>query len=57
VRLLAGARKVVILDLQEIGVGATLGLAAIILVLGLAYWLIREQDDRLPGPSQEPSLT
>jgi hypothetical protein len=29
---LAAARKVVILDLQEIGVGATLGLAAIILV-------------------------
>ena len=31
------------------GVEATLGLAAIILVLGVTYWLIRDQDDRLPG--------
>jgi uncharacterized membrane protein (DUF373 family) len=48
IALLAVARKVIILDLQEMGVGAMLGLAAIILVLGTTYWLIREQDDRLP---------
>jgi uncharacterized membrane protein (DUF373 family) len=48
IALLAVARKVIILDLKEMGVGPTLGLAAIILVLGLTYWLIREQDDRLP---------
>jgi uncharacterized membrane protein (DUF373 family) len=48
IALLAVARKVIILDLKEMGVGATLGLAAIILVLGMTYWLIREQDDRLP---------
>jgi uncharacterized membrane protein (DUF373 family) len=49
IALLAVARKVIILDLQQIGVGAMLGLAAIILVLGTTYWLIREQDDRPPG--------
>jgi uncharacterized membrane protein (DUF373 family) len=49
IALLAAARKIIILDLKEIGVEATLGLAAIILVLGMTYWLIRERDDRLPG--------
>lgn len=49
IALLAAARKVIILDLQEIGVGAALGLAAIILVLGATYWLILDQDDRLAG--------
>jgi uncharacterized membrane protein (DUF373 family) len=49
IALLAAARKVIILDLKEMGVGAMLGLAAIILVLGMTYWLIREQNDHLPG--------
>jgi uncharacterized membrane protein (DUF373 family) len=49
IALLAVARKVIILDLKTMGVEATLGLAAIILVLGVTYWLIRDQDDRLPG--------
>ena len=49
IALLAVARKVIILDLKAMGVGLTLGLAAIILVLGITYWLIREQDDRLPS--------
>ena len=48
IALLAVARKVIILDLKTMGVGPTLGLAAIILVLGVTYWLIREQDDHLP---------
>ena len=48
IALLAVARKVIIMDLKEMGVGAALGLAAIILVLGITYWLIREQNDRLP---------
>jgi hypothetical protein len=29
-----------------------LGLAAIALVLGVVYWLMRERDDRLPGVSK-----
>ena len=49
IALLAVARKVIILDLKTMGVGPTLGLAAIILVLGVTYWLIREQADHLPG--------
>jgi uncharacterized membrane protein (DUF373 family) len=49
IALLAAPRKVIILDLQTLGVGPALGLAAIILVLGLTCWLIREQDDHLPG--------
>jgi uncharacterized membrane protein (DUF373 family) len=48
IALLAVARKVIIMDLKQTGVGVALGLAAIILVLGITYWLIREQDDRLP---------
>ena len=48
IALLAATRKVIILDLKEMGVGPTLGLGAIILVLGTTYWLICERDDRLP---------
>jgi uncharacterized membrane protein (DUF373 family) len=48
IALLAATRKVIILDLKETGVGAISGLAAIILVLGITYWLIRDQDDSLP---------
>jgi uncharacterized membrane protein (DUF373 family) len=53
IALLAVARKVIILDLKAVGVGPALALAAIILVLGVTYWLIREQDDRLPGVKSE----
>lgn len=49
IALLAASRKVIILDLHEMTPGPTLGLAAIILVLGTTYWLIREQDNRLSG--------
>jgi uncharacterized membrane protein (DUF373 family) len=48
IALLAVSRKVIILDLKTMNVGPTLGLAAIIFVLGVTYWLIREQDDHLP---------
>jgi uncharacterized membrane protein (DUF373 family) len=53
IALLAAARKVIILDLKEMEVGAMLGLAAIILVLGMTYWLLRERDDRLLGAKSE----
>ena len=53
IALLAATRKVILLDLKEMEVGATLGLAAIILVLGITYWLVREQDDRLLGAKSE----
>jgi uncharacterized membrane protein (DUF373 family) len=47
VALLALARKFIILDLHEVSAGELLGLAAITLVLGVTYWLLRERDDRL----------
>jgi uncharacterized membrane protein (DUF373 family) len=49
IALLAVSRKVSILELQEVGVEGMLGLAAIILVLGTTYWLLRQQSDRQPG--------
>jgi uncharacterized membrane protein (DUF373 family) len=47
IALLALARKFIILDLHEVSAAEMLGLAAIALVLGLTYWLLRERDDRL----------
>jgi uncharacterized membrane protein (DUF373 family) len=49
IALLALARKFIILDLKEVSAEMMLGLAAITLVLGISYWLIRERDDRRAG--------
>jgi uncharacterized membrane protein (DUF373 family) len=46
IALLALARKFIILDANEMSAEHLLGLAAITLVLAIAYWLIRERDDR-----------
>jgi uncharacterized membrane protein (DUF373 family) len=45
--LLAIARKFIVLDLGGVDAAQLLGLAAITLALGVAYWLIRERDDRI----------
>jgi uncharacterized membrane protein (DUF373 family) len=47
IALLALARKFIILDLKETSADHLLGLAAVTLVLGVTYWLLRERDDRL----------
>jgi uncharacterized membrane protein (DUF373 family) len=47
IALLALARKFIVLDLHETTAGQLLGLAAVTLVLGVTYWLLRERDDRL----------
>jgi uncharacterized membrane protein (DUF373 family) len=47
IALLAVARKFIVLDLRDVDSGQLLALAAITLALGLAYWLMRERDDRL----------
>src|SRR5258706_676674 len=47
IALLAVARKFIILDLRDVDAAQLLALAAITLALGLAYWLMRERDDRL----------
>jgi uncharacterized membrane protein (DUF373 family) len=53
IALLAIARKFIVLDLDRVGPGELLGLAAITLVLGVTYWLMRERDDRIAGLSPE----
>ena len=56
IALLAVARKFIILDLGAVSGEQLLGLAAITLVLGVVYWLMRERDDRaasIPHRSQE----
>jgi uncharacterized membrane protein (DUF373 family) len=51
IALLAVARKFIILDLNTTTADQLLGLAAVTLVLGLSYWLMRERDDRLADAS------
>ena len=46
IALLALARKFIILDVKDISSGHLLALAAVTLVLGVSYWLIRERDER-----------
>ncbi|MFY9607711.1 MAG: phosphate-starvation-inducible PsiE family protein [Blastocatellia bacterium] len=43
-----------ILDVHDMSSGHLLGLAAITLVLGVTYWLIREHDDPLADVSHDP---
>jgi uncharacterized membrane protein (DUF373 family) len=50
IALLAIARKFIILDLNSVSPGQLVGLAAITLVLGVTYWLMRERDDRPTHP-------
>lgn len=47
IALLAIARKFIVLDLGSVDAAQLLGLAAITLALAIAYWLMRERDDRL----------
>lgn len=46
IALLALARKFIILDLKEVSADQLIGLAAVTLVLGVTYWLLRERDER-----------
>lgn len=46
IALLAVARKFIILDIKDISAGHLAVLAAVTLVLGVSYWLIRERDMR-----------
>jgi uncharacterized membrane protein (DUF373 family) len=56
IALLAIARKFIILDLAEVTPGQLLGLAAIALVLGIVYWLMRERDDRTASISERSTI-
>jgi len=46
IALLAVARKFIVLDLLDASVEHLFALAAITAALGVAYWLMRERDDR-----------
>jgi uncharacterized membrane protein (DUF373 family) len=54
IALIALARKFIVLDVHELSPGHLIGLAAITLVLGITYWLMRERDDRMAARSQAP---
>ena len=53
IALLAIARKVIILDLHDTSPAHLMGLAAMTLVLGIAYWLVRDRDGRVAGRSDD----
>ena len=54
IALLAIARKFIILDLGSVEAAQLLGLAAITLALAIAYWLVRDRDDRADvGPDKQ----
>lgn len=46
IALLALARKFIILDIKETSAAHLVALAAVTLVLGVTYWLIRQRDER-----------
>ena len=47
IALLALARKVIVMDLVDVDTAQTGALAALVLALGVSYWLMRERDDRV----------
>lgn len=58
VALIAIARKVIVLDPKQYTEGTLLAIAAIILALGLGYWLVRERNregDAGKGPAPKAS--
>jgi len=51
---LALARKIIVTDLFQAPPASTLGLATLMLALGVSYWLMRERDDRMFDTDAEP---
>lgn len=51
---LAVVRKVIVTDLYEASPASIAALAALLLALGAAYWLMRESDDRSRGSLGPP---
>jgi uncharacterized membrane protein (DUF373 family) len=43
--LMAIARKVIVLDLDNVSSGEILGIAAVVISLGVTYWLIAKKKD------------
>jgi uncharacterized membrane protein (DUF373 family) len=55
ISLLALARKVIVIDLDQVKPGELVGLAALTLALGAVYWLMRERDDRIARIPKMPA--
>ncbi len=47
IALLALVRKIIVVDLSLVPPGTIAAIAALVIALGVTYWLIRERDDRL----------
>ncbi len=52
IAVLALARKLIILDMHEVSAATILALAAVLLALGVTYWLVRDQE-----PTQAPDAS
>jgi uncharacterized membrane protein (DUF373 family) len=50
VALLALSRKLIILDLKEYSANTVFSLAAVLLALGVTYWLVRDRDRKEVAP-------
>lgn len=50
IALLALARKLIILDLNAYSASTIFSLAAVLLALGVTYWLVRDQDTKAGSP-------
>ena len=57
IALLALARKVIVMDLVDVDTAQTGALAALVLALGVTYWLMRERDDRVAASPEGTDLS
>jgi uncharacterized membrane protein (DUF373 family) len=59
IALLALVRKLIVVDFYAVSPAFLAALSALLLSLGVTYWLMRERDDRLrpPPPNRPPSGT
>ena len=53
VGMIALARKIVTLDLKDVASASLIGIAAIVVALGITYYLIRKTHDRDHAPTPE----
>ena len=54
IAMLAVARKVIVIDIDTAGGFEMIGLAAVMLALGVVYWLVRERDERVRAQPSNP---
>jgi uncharacterized membrane protein (DUF373 family) len=57
IALLALSRKLIILDMTQFSATTLLALAALLLALGVTYWLVRDRDTAEPLSEQDASIT